>query len=415
MREMLILGGGTAGTIMANKLASRLDAKDWRITVVDGTEEHYYQPGFLFVPFGTYRLSDILKPRRKFLPGRVNFVLSGIDRIDAEKKLVLLAGGEKLRYDCLIVATGTDIHPEQIEGMADEEWGRSKFDFYTPKGAERLGQFLKDWQGGKLVVSIAEMPIKCPVAPLEFLFLADEYFTKRGIRDKVDLHLVTPLSGAFTKATCNRVLSSFLERKGITVTPDFDIARVESQEKKIVAWDETEVSYDLLVSVPTNMGDPCIGRSGLGNELNFVPADKHTLKADGIEDMFVLGDASNLPTSKAGSVAHFQSEILTENILEHIEGRPVTAQFDGHANCFIESGFGKGLLIDFNYETEPLEGEFPIPWIGPFKLLGESVVNHWGKMGFRWIYWNLLLRGVRLPMKAEMSMTGKRNAKHVTA
>jgi sulfide:quinone oxidoreductase len=405
---MLILGGGTAGTIMANKLSAALDEREWRITVVDSTEEHYYQPGFLFIPFGIYGMRDVVKPRRQFLRGRVQFILSGLDRIDAEKKTVLLANGEPLRYDCLIIATGADIHPEQIEGLADEEWGRSKFDFYTAAGADRLGKFLKGWQGGRLVVSIAEMPIKCPVAPLEFLFLADAWFTQRGMRDKVDLHLVTPLSGAFTKPTCNRVLEGFLQRKGITVTPDFDIARVDNREKKIVAWDETEVAYDVLVSVPTNMGDACIARSGLGNELNFVPTDKHTLQADGLEDVFVLGDASNLPISKAGSVAHFQSEILFENIMEHIEGRPATARFDGHANCFIESGFGKGILIDFNYNTEPLPGEFPLPAIGPFKLLGESTMNHYGKMMFRWVYWNLLLRGMHLPNHSEMSMAGKR-------
>ncbi|MFY9854516.1 MAG: FAD/NAD(P)-binding oxidoreductase [Terracidiphilus sp.] len=408
MRHMLILGGGTAGTMMANKLASALDEREWRITVVDGTEEHYYQPGFLFVPFGTYRVRDIVKPRRQYLPSGIKFILSGIDHINPEKKTVTLAGGKVIRYDCLIVATGADIHPEQTEGLLDEEWGRSKFDFYTPKGSDRLGKFLKGWQGGKLVLSIAEMPIKCPVAPLEFLFLADAYFTERGMRDKVDLHLVTPLSGAFTKATCNRVLSEFLTRKKISVTPDFDMARVDSKEKKLVAWDETEVSYDLLVSIPTNMGDGCIARSEMGNELNFIPANKQTLQADGLEDVFVLGDASNLPSSKAGSVAHFQAEILFENIMEHIEGRPVTAHFDGHANCFIESGFGKGLLIDFNYETEPLPGEFPLPGLGPFKLLGESPINHYGKMMFRWVYWNLLLRGIELPIQAEMSMAGKR-------
>jgi len=408
MRDMLILGGGTAGTIMANKLASALDEREWRITVVDGTEEHYYQPGFLFVPFGTYRLRDIVKPRRQYLPGRIKFILSGIDRIDAEKKVVILTGGKVIQYDCLILATGADIHPEQTEGLLDEEWGRTKFDFYTPQGADRLGQFLKGWQGGKLVVSIAEMPIKCPVAPLEFLFLADAYFTQRGMRDKVHLELVTPLSGAFTKATCNRVLSEFLTRKQISVTPDFDMARVDSNEKKLVSWDENEVSYDLLVSVPTNMGDSCIARSQMGNELNFIPTNKQTLQAEGLEDVFVLGDASNLPSSKAGSVAHFQAEILFHNIMERMEGRPPTAHFDGHANCFIESGFGKGLLIDFNYDTEPLPGEFPLPGIGPFKLLGESSINHYGKMMFRWVYWNLLLRGVELPISTEMSMAGKR-------
>src|ERR1700676_3884915 len=398
MRNMLILGGGTAGTIMANKLATALDERDWRITVVDGTEEHYYQPGFLFVPFGIYRMREIVKPRRQYLPGRIKFILSGIDRIDAGKKAVTLSNGEALRYDCLIIATGADIHPEQTEGMLDEEWGRSKFDFYTPKGAVRLAEFLKGWQGGKLVLSIAEMPIKCPVAPLEFLFLADAFFTERGMRDKVDLHLVTPLSGAFTKPTSSRVLGEFLERKGISVTPDFGLRRVDNQEKKLLAWDDTEVPYDLLVSIPTNMGDPCIARSGLGNELNFVPTNKQTLAAEGLEDVFVIGDASNVPASKAGSVAHFQSEILFENIMEHIEGRPPRAHFDGHANCFIESGFGKGLLIDFNYETEPLPGAFPLPGVGPFRLLGESAINHYGKLRFRWVYWNLLLLRVELPI-----------------
>jgi len=407
MRHMLILGGGTGGTIMANKLANALDERDWRITIVDGTDEHYYQPGFLFVPFGTYRMRDIVRPRRQYLPGMIRYILSGIERIDPEKKSVALANGESMRYDCLIIATGTDIHPEQTEGLLDDEWGRSKFDFYTPRGAERLGQFLKSWEGGKLVVSITEMPIKCPVAPLEFLFLADAYFSERGMRDKVDLHLVTPLSGAFTKPTSSNVLGEFLERKGISVTPDFGLGRVDSAEKKILAWDDTEVKYDLLVSIPTNMGDPVIARSGMGNELNFIPTDKQTLAAEGLQDVFVIGDASNVPVSKAGSVVHFQSEILFENIMEHIEGRPPRAHFDGHANCFIESGFGKGLLIDFNYETEPLPGAFPLPGVGPFSLLRESTINHYGKLMFRWVYWNLLLRGVELPIANEMLMAGK--------
>ena len=409
MRQMLILGGGTAGTIMANKLAGALDERAWRITVVDSTDEHYYQPGFLFAPFGIYKMRDLVRPRRQYLPGMVRYIRSGIDRIDPEKKTVLLAHGESLRYDCLIVATGADIHPEQIEGLLDEEWGRSKFDFYTPRGAEQLTRFFKGWQGGKLVVSVAEMPIKCPVAPLEFLFLADAYFTERGMRDKVDLHLVTPLSGAFTRPTSSRVLGEFLDRKGISVTPDFAIVRVDNAGK-IVAWDDSEVSYDLLVSIPTNMGDAVIARSGMGNELNFVPTNRHTLAAEGLEDVFVIGDASNVPASKAGSVAHFQSEILFENILEHIDGRPPRAHFDGHANCFIESGFGKGMLIDFNYETEPLPGAFPLPGIGPFKLLGESTINHYGKLMFRWVYWNLLLRGVELSIANEMLMAGKQVA-----
>jgi len=408
MRHLVILGGGTGGTMMANKLAPVLDEHEWQITIVDSTDKHYYQPGFLFVPFGMYRLREIVKPRSQFLPEGVKVVIAGVDHIDTDKNAVFLGDNSVLKYDYLIVATGADIHPEQTEGLMDEEWGKSKFDFYTPHGADRLGKFLKGWQGGKLVVNIAEMPIKCPVAPLEFLFLADAYFTERGMRDKVDLHLVTPLSGAFTKPKASEILGDFLERKKITVTPDFGLGRVDSKERKIIAWDDTEVGYDLLVSIPTNMGDACIERSGLGNELNFLATDKETLLAEGHENIFVLGDATNLPSSKAGSVVHFQSEILLENFLEHVDKRPMPARFDGHTNCFIESGFGKGLLIDFNYKTEPLPGEFPLPGVGPFTLLGESSINHYGKLMFRWVYWNLLLRGLELPIGSAMSMAGKR-------
>jgi sulfide:quinone oxidoreductase len=408
MRRILILGGGTAGTIMANKLAPALGAGEWEIVLVDSSERHYYQPGFLLIPFGIYRLQDCVRPRRRYLPSQVKLIVSPILHIDPEKKTVALGNGEALAYDVLIVATGADIHPEQTEGLLDEEWGRSKFDFYTPQGADRLAQLFKSWPGGRLVVSITEMPIKCPVAPLEFLFLADAFFTERGMRDKVDLRLVTPLSGAFTKPTSSRILGGMLESKGISVTPDFGLARVDSKEKKLIAWDDSSVPYDLLVSVPTNMGDPCIARSGMGNELNFVPTDRGTLQAEGLPDVFVLGDATNLPSSKAGSVAHFQSEILFRNLLERLEDRPLKAHFDGHTNCFIESGFGKGLLIDFNYETEPLQGEFPLPGLGPFHLLRESPINHFGKLMFRWVYWNLLLRGVELPIGSAMSMAGKR-------
>jgi sulfide:quinone oxidoreductase len=408
MRKLVILGGGTAGTMMANKLSAALDRHEWEITLVDTSEEHYYQPGFLFLPFGIYKPHDVVKRRCDYLRSGVKLVVSEIDRMDAEKNFVLLKDQSTLPYDYLMIATGAEIRPDQTEGLLDEEWGRSKFDFYTPEGSAQLGEFFARWNGGRLVVNITEMPIKCPVAPLEFLFLADAYFTERGIRDKVDLHFATPLPGAFTKPKASELLSDFLVRKNIHVTPEFNIARVDNEAKKIVSWDETEIPYDVLVSIPTNMGSDCIARSGMGNELNYVATDKETLQAKDFDNIFVLGDATNLSSSKAGSVAHFQSEILFENFLNRIQGRPMSSKFDGHANCFIESGFGKAFLIDFNNDTEPLAGEFPLPGVGPFSLLKETRLNHYGKMMFRWTYWNVLMRGMALPIGPAMSMAGKR-------
>ncbi len=408
MRRLLILGGGTAGSMMANKFRKALPEKEWNITIVDKEPVHYYQPGFLFIPFGIYGKEDVIKPKKDFFPKGVEVIYSEIDRIEPDQSKVLLDGGTELEYDYLIVATGTDIRPDEIEGMTGKLWHKSIFDFYTIEGSTALAQFLESWEGGKLVLNIAEMPIKCPVAPLEFLFLADDYFKKKGMRDKVDITLATPLPGAFTKPVASSVLGDSLKKRDISVEADFNIGEVNNEEKKIVSWDEREIPFDLLVTIPTNMGSEAINRSGMGDELNFIPTDKHTLQSKNWENIFVIGDATDLPASKAGSVAHFEGDILFENFMDVIKGKEPSASFDGHANCYIESGDGKGFLIDFNYDTEPLPGKFPIPGIGPFSLLEETAINHWGKLMFKWIYWNALIKGRDLPIQTHMSMAGKR-------
>jgi sulfide:quinone oxidoreductase len=388
MKNLVILGAGTAGTIMANKLTRTLDDGEWRITVVDQHATHYYLPGFLFVPFGIYERTDVVKSKRDYLPKGAEVEQAAIDRIEPDENRVLL-------------------RPEETEGLVGPGWRKNIFDFYTLEGAEALHDFLDGWKGGRMVVHITEMPIKCPVAPLEFVFLADWWFTERGIRDQVEITLVTPLPGAFTKPKAAKYLGEFLDRKRIHLVTEFDVERVDHEAQKIVAFDETEVEYDVLVTIPTNMGDEAIARSEMGDELNFVPTHPHTLQAEGHENIFVIGDATNAPSSKAGSVAHFQADVLEKNIERWIEGEPLRPDFDGHANCFIESGFGKGVLIDFNYDVEPLPGKFPVPGVGPFSLLEETKTNHWGKVLFRWMYWNLLLKGADLPIPTRMSMAGK--------
>ena len=217
----------------------------------------------------------------------------------------------------------------------------------------------------------------------------------------------TPLPGAFTKPIASKHLGDILDRKGVKIEPEFMLMEVQPDAKKIVSYDEREIAYDLLVTVPVNIGDESIARSGLGDGLNYVPVDKHTFVSPTYANIFALGDAAALPTSKAGSVAHFAVDCFGENFLRYIDGLEMLPTFDGHANCFIESGFGKGLLIDFNFEVEPLPGHYPLPGVGPFTLLQESEANHWGKLMFRWMYWNVLLKGQELPLPARMSMAGK--------
>jgi len=409
MKNLVILGAGTSGTMMANHLVSKLSKDDWKITIIDQYKTHYYQPGFLFLPFDIYTTKQVKKKGKKFIPKGVRYVQEKIELIKSEKNEVHLEHGETIDYDILIVATGTKIAPEEVEGMNGPNWYKNIFDFYTYEGAKALRDKLRKWEGGTLAVHITEMPIKCPVAPLEFAFLADSYFRNKGMRDKVDIVFVTPLDGAFTKPKATKALHYLLEEKGIKEVTDFNIEAVDYKNNKIIDYGGQEVAYDLLVTVPTNMGDALMERSGLGDDLNYIPTNKGTLQTIANKNIFAIGDATNLPASKAGSVAHFEAEILTENILRYIKGEELKEEFDGHANCFIETGNGKALLIDFNYTHEPVEGAFPFPGVGPLSLLKESRMNHMGKMAFRWIYWNMLIKGVHIPfVSATMSKSGKK-------
>jgi sulfide:quinone oxidoreductase len=407
MRNLLVLGAGTAGTMAANKLRRRLDDRDWTITVVDRDDEHHYQPGYLFIPFGTYDRDDVVRTRHHFVADGIRLVLGEIDRVEPEAGLVRLEDGRTLPYDYLVIATGTTPRPDQTPGMLGPEWRTSIFDFYTLDGAEALADALLELDHGRLVVHITEMPIKCPVAPLEFTFLADDWLSERGLRQNVELVFVTPLDGPFTRPIASARLVAMLEDRNIVVESDFMLERIDAENRTLVSYDEREIPFDLLVTVPVNMGADFVGRSGLGDELNYVPVDKHTLLSTKYPNIFALGDASDIPASKAGSVAHFACEVFVENFLKHIDGLPMTVAFDGHANCFVESGDDRALLIDFNYETEPLPGKYPVPVVGPLSLLEETRANHLGKLAFRHVYWNVLLPGRPVPLPSHMSMAGK--------
>jgi sulfide:quinone oxidoreductase len=409
MKRIVILGAGTAGTMMANRLV-RVLPSGWQVVLLDRDDQHLYQPGLLFLPFGGYREDELVKPRARLVDPRVVLMLAEIERVEPEARRVVLREGEAVAYDLLVIATGSRIVPEALPGLTGEGWRRTAHEFYTLDGARQLRRALDDFRGGRLVIHIAEMPIKCPVAPLEFAFLADAYLTQRGLRAQTELVYATVLEGAFTKPVCSRLLGDKLTTRGITVVGDFTAAQVDGARRQLTGYDGRTLDYDLLVTIPSHAGAELITRSALGDAGGWVPTHRTSLAATAIPAAFAIGDATDLPSSKAGAVAHFQSEVLTENLLATIAERPLTGAFDGHANCFIETGFGKAMLIDFNYDTEPLPGKFPLPGLGPFTLLEETAVNHWGKLGFKWVYWNVLLAGKELPLDHRMVLAGKRTA-----
>jgi sulfide:quinone oxidoreductase len=405
--RIVILGGGTGGTLTANRLRRLYLETEAEIMVVDQDDRHVYQPGLLFVPFGLAHLEEIVRPRGRQLHRGISYINSAIDHVDLVANEIYLTNGSTTGYDVLVVATGAVLVPEETEGLIGKGWMEKVFTFYSPEGAAALEAALATFDGGRVVVNVIDMPIKCPVAPLEFCFLADWYFHERGIRDQVQLTYVTPLDGAFTKPVASRRLVGMLAEKDIELVTEFNTGEVDGEGGRLVAYDGREVGFDLAVVVPLHGGADYVGHSpGLGDELNFIPTDEHTLQSKAAPNVFVIGDAANVPASKAGSVTHFEGEVLAENVRRFLTGEPLDQSFDGHTNCFIETGFHKALLIDFNYDTEPLPGHYPAT-IG-LPLLAESRLNHLGKLMFQWFYWHGLLPGRDIPgISSAMPTAGK--------
>ncbi len=410
MKRIVILGGGTGGTIAANRLRRALGTGDAEIVVVDQDDAHVYQPGLLFVPFGLADPGRLVRPRRRQLRPGIDFRQAGIDHVDLAADRVHLDDGTALGYDVLVIATGARLLPEETEGLTGPGWMESVFTFYTLDGAAALRPALEEFDGGRLVVNVVDMPIKCPVAPLEFCFLADRYFRRRGIRSRVELSYVTPLDGAFTRPVCSRELSGLLASRDIEMVTEFNTGTVQAGTgaSRLVSYDDREVPFDLAVVIPVHGGAAYVDRSpGLGDELGFIPVNCRTLQATARPNVFAIGDATDAPASKAGSVAHFEGDVLAGGIRAYLAGQPVTAEFDGHTNCFVETGAGKALLIDFNYDTEPLTGHYPARLGLP--LLRESRLNHLGKLAFQPLYWHGLLPGRDLPgIGTAMPRRGKR-------
>jgi len=408
-KRVVILGGGTGGTMMANRLRRIYTPEEAEIAVVDRDDRHVYQPGLLFVPFGLADPEDIVRSRRRQLRDDIDFHRTEVDRVDLEADSVHLENGAILPYDVLVVATGCRIQPEETEGLTGPGWREKVFTFYTLDGAAGLAEALRDFDGGRVVVNCVDLPIKCPVAPLEFAFLADWYFHDCGVRDDVQLTFVTPLDAAFTKPIAAERISGLLQQKNVELVSDFATGEVDGAGGRLVSYDDRKVLFDLLVTIPLHGGAECVDRSpGLGDDLGFIPTDPRTLQSKAKPNVFAIGDATNVPTSKAGSVTHFEAEVLTENVVRFLAGEPLGETFDGHANCFVETGFHKALLIDFNYEVEPLTGRYPSS-LGPLPLLKESRLNHMAKLAFQSIYWHMLLPGREIPgIPAQMQMHGKK-------
>jgi len=413
--RIVILGGGTGGTLLANRLRRAYGRTEASIAVVDRDDRHIYQPGQVPVAFGIGQPKDIVRSRRRQLRAGIDFYETEIDHVEVEENQVHLSDGTVLDYDVLVVATGARLAPETTPGLTGPGWMEKVLTFYDLEGAAALSAAMERFDEGRLVVGVVDMPIKCPVAPLEFCLLADWYFTERGVRDRIEITFLSPLPTLFAAPIADASVEQLFADKRVLQQTDFRIAEVDGAGGRITGADGREAGFDLAVIVPSFRGAACIGRSpGLGGDRDFIEVDQHTLQSPAHPNVFSIGDAADLPTSKTGSVAHFEGEIVVHNIRRFLAGQELDASYDGHGTGFIETGFHKAMLLDSNYTTQPLPGHFPIA-VG-LPLLKDSRLSHVAKVEFQWFYWHFLLPGRDIPgLGSAMPLRGKARVADIDA
>ncbi len=376
--RIVILGGGVGGTLLANLMVRKLKKSEVEVTVVDTTGKHLYQPGWLYLPFGEEKTSNLVKSERSLLSKRVNLVTDHATRIDAAARQVELANGDTLPYETLVIATGAQIAPDAVPGFSE-----GAHHFYSEEAALELKTALDAFEGGKLVIGVADIPYKCPPAPLEFAFKVEEYLEKRGIRDKTDILYLSPINRVFTIESVSEFVTPMLEERNIRYETFFNTESIDPATRTITSMEGSEVEYDLLVMVPPHRGAEIVTSSGLGDTLGWLPTDRSTLQVKDQPDIFGIGDATDIPVSKSGSAAHFEAKVLADRLQARVrgtgdEGLPI---YDGHVLCFLETGHGQASQLVFDFANPP-------------KPPAPSHFYHYEKMLFNKIYWYVVPRGI---------------------
>ncbi len=383
MQRIVILGGGVGGTLTANlisrKLKRQIDAGSVEVTVIDSTGQHVYQPGFMYIAMGGEQASNLQRPERSLLDKRVSLIVGEVVGIDAERREVSLRDGLTLGYDQLVLGTGSRIVPESIPYFAEEA-----HHFYSAEASARLRTALDAFEGGRIVIGIAGMPYKCPPAPLEVAFLIEAELRERGLREQTTLDYCSPIGRAFTIESVSEMATPILEQKGIELHTFFNVEAIDPERKVVQSLEGEELPYDLLILVPPHKGQQVLMDAGLAPAPGgWLPTDRHTLLVGKHTDVYALGDATDLPLSKAGSTAHFEAPVVAERVVAAIEGREPAgkhADYEGKVMCFFEVGDGKGTLLQFDYDHPP-------------KPPKPNQLWHLGKIVFNKTYWHTVPRG----------------------
>ncbi|MGG3561077.1 FAD/NAD(P)-binding oxidoreductase [Neobacillus rhizosphaerae] len=376
-KRVVVIGGGSGGMMVANRLARQLGDKvrngEVEITLISNTEKHIYQPGYMFIAFNEKAPEHFIRKQETLAHRTVQVVYDEVTKIDPEKQKVVSAKYQYL-YDYLVIATGSHPDLDSVQGLRE-----GSQNFYTLDGAIKLRDTLAQMEEGKILITV-DVPHKCPAAPLEMALMLDDYFRKRGNRDKIEIKYTYPIGRIHSLQPVADWACPTFEKRNILSETFFNLEEVDPKRKVAITMDGTEHSYDLLLSIPAHTGAKVILDSKLGDESGFIPTDRYTLKMIGSDNIYVIGDATNLPISKAGSTAHYQSEVMVTNIANRINGLPETARYNGKVACFLENSLEDASMITFDYQNPPSPA-------------ATSDLLHWFKSVYNELYW-LNARGI---------------------
>jgi sulfide:quinone oxidoreductase len=377
--HVVIVGGGVGGTVTANRLVKKLNrevsADAVEITIVSDNPNHIYKPTYFYVPFGDSEPEDASRPLADLVDRRVGLVYDRVDGVHTDRKTLALASGESMSYDYLVVATGASPNAEATPGLGADQDGHH---FYDGAAATALRQALTNFEEGHLVLSVIGQPHVCPAAPVEFTMLADARLRKRGLREDVEITYTYPQPQLHALDAVHEWMVPRFEERDIHTHVDFHPETVDSDAGRIGPRDRSPIDYDLLVGIPKFDPASIVAEAGLGD--SWMEVDQYTLESEHAEDVFGVGDVTNLPTSKAGSVAHYAAGTVVDRIAAYVRGHVPTTEFDGDAICFLEAGMEQGSHIKFDYESDPVVRE-------------QTEFIHWAKMAYNEMYW-LTARGL---------------------
>ncbi len=395
-QQIVIVGGGVGGTIVANMVSRALSTDQAEVTVIDATGQHVYMPGWLYLPFNGHEGLELSRGERTLLNRHVELVTGSVTAIDTKNRELTVerasptdaADGQSAAtqatypYDYLVLGTGARLAPEDLPGLV--EGAGAWHDFYSLEGALRLRTALHEFTGGRIVLAIGGIPYRCPPAPLEFVFLLEDWLHKRGLRERTEIHYLYPLNRVFPIESVSEVATPLLEQRGIQYTTFFNTEEVDTEHKVVKSLEGEEMPYDLLVMVPPHRGARVIETSGLGDPQGWIPTHRDTLEVKGQEHIFALGDATDLPVSKSGSAAHFEAKVIASRLIAAVRGEepdPKHAVYDGEVMCFLETGHNAATQLVFNYEHPP-------------KPPRPSLYYHMEKQLFNRAYWYIVPHGL---------------------